>query len=404
MSIDSTTERPSARQEKLEGIARPYVTALGVPWKTVLALGVVLTYADGFWLTSLRGAAGAIERTQSPFASWLRESTLVLPVFVLAVLAAMTLALRWFGPVLTKPSTVTATVLLIVAASTLAGLSVIVASSAYDYHLQSAQLQLMQQMSAMHGSCSAQCLAQQQHDTLAIHVRAVVLISRWILLTNLVLVAWLVAMWGGRLKVATTRRQPDTATDTDTDADTAADTVTGTGRGRVGDLRRLLAAGLVGSATIHAAVAPGNLTHWAAAAVFFIVLAVVELAVAALLVARPHPGLLLAAAAVSIGPLALWEYSRTVGLPFGPGAGAPYAVGLSDSVACALEVGMLLVTVVLMRAGGWLGRRPRVSAHVNGLILVALLAITAIGVAGTGLSWADAFGISGSHPVMDMSH
>ena len=45
------------------------------PWLTVLPLAVVLAFADGFWVTSLRGAVGAIERTQSPFASWLREST-----------------------------------------------------------------------------------------------------------------------------------------------------------------------------------------------------------------------------------------------------------------------------------------------------------------------------------------
>ena len=106
-----------------------------------MPLAVVLAYADGFWLISLRGAVGSIERTREPFASWLRESTLALPVFVLAVLGALTLAARWFGPVLRKPKTVVAAALLVVAAGTLVGIAGLAASSAYDYHLQSSQLQ-----------------------------------------------------------------------------------------------------------------------------------------------------------------------------------------------------------------------------------------------------------------------
>jgi len=81
----------------------------GVPWKTVVTLAAVLAYADGYWLVSLRGAIGAIERTDHPFASWLRESTAVLPVFVFAVLAALTLALHWFSPRVGETRTVGAT-------------------------------------------------------------------------------------------------------------------------------------------------------------------------------------------------------------------------------------------------------------------------------------------------------
>jgi hypothetical protein len=47
-------------------------TRLNVPWGTVLPLAVVLAYADGFWMLTLRGAIGAIERTQEPFAGWAR--------------------------------------------------------------------------------------------------------------------------------------------------------------------------------------------------------------------------------------------------------------------------------------------------------------------------------------------
>jgi hypothetical protein len=39
---------------------------LRVPWPTVLPLAVVLAFADGFWIISLRAPVGALERTESP--------------------------------------------------------------------------------------------------------------------------------------------------------------------------------------------------------------------------------------------------------------------------------------------------------------------------------------------------
>ena len=44
----------------------------------------------------------AIERSRGALESWLRESTLLVPVFVFAVLGALTLTLRWFGPALSR--------------------------------------------------------------------------------------------------------------------------------------------------------------------------------------------------------------------------------------------------------------------------------------------------------------
>ena len=145
---------------------------------TVVPLAVVMAYADGFWMISLRGAVGAIERTGEPFASWLRESTLALPVFVLAVLGALTLAVRWFGPVLRRPRTVVATALLVVAAGTLVGIAALAASSAYDYHLQSDQLQLMGSMRHMPAG-DGRRLAQQQQASLELQVRAVAMAARY---------------------------------------------------------------------------------------------------------------------------------------------------------------------------------------------------------------------------------
>jgi hypothetical protein len=172
------------------------------PWATVLPLAIVLAFADGFWMISLRGAAGAIERTQAPFTSWLFESTLSLPVFALAVLGALTLAARWFRPATHTPKrAATATALLVVAAGTLVGLVEVAASSAYDYHLQANQLQLMAAMPDMPdmGPTSAQLQA-----TLGVQLHAVGYGSALLLATNLIAVAWVIALRGGRLNTGAT--------------------------------------------------------------------------------------------------------------------------------------------------------------------------------------------------------
>ena len=64
---------------------------------TVAVLAVVMAAADGFILTSLQGAVGAIERAQGPFGSWLRDTALILPVFVVAIVWAFTRAHRKHG-------------------------------------------------------------------------------------------------------------------------------------------------------------------------------------------------------------------------------------------------------------------------------------------------------------------
>jgi hypothetical protein len=369
---------------------RPTVRpATVVPWSTILSLAVVLTFADNFWVTSARNAVGAVERIQEPFTSYWRESTVVLPLFVLAVLGALTLALRRFGPALrgTKPVTVAA--LMIVAAATAVGVAQIAVSAVEDYRLQSDQLVMM---GIMHGVCTGTCLVQAQHATVLAHLRAIGYVGGLLLGTNLVVVGWMVMMWGGRLRVTRLDTMP---------ARHAATSVTAS---RVGVLRLALVAGLVGSAAIHAAVIREHLSEWPAAGVFFVLLAAAEVAVAAIILVRPHRSTLLGAAAVSIGPLLIWLCSRTVGMPFGPAAGTPEGVGVPDVVAGVLEVSTLVVDLLLLGAMRWV-RRPAPSAHGRALVAVALIAVTALGLAGTAPSWIDATGDSGGHSeLLDQPH
>jgi hypothetical protein len=190
------------------------------PWGTVLALAAVMAYADGFWLTSLQGALGAIERSQEPFASWLRGSTLVLPLFAAAALWGLSRAHRRFGPVLRGPRAVAAAALLIAGAGSVVGLGQVVASSAYDYHLQSSSIRTAEHLHAHvaptgspgtvptdhgHGTaaCTGTCAA--RRATLSVHLTGFAYATPVLLATNLVLVGWVVALRGGRLDASVVR-------------------------------------------------------------------------------------------------------------------------------------------------------------------------------------------------------
>ena len=162
---------------------------------------------------------------------------------------------------------------------------------------------------------------------------------------------------------------------------------------------------LVASAAIHAAVSPEHLNEWTAAGIFFILLTAGELAVACLVLARVRlRAALVVAIAISIGPLLIWLSSRTAGLPFGPEAGLPESVGVPDCMACVVEVGSLLAATALLFSTRWLARRAPASSHGQGLAVVGLIAVTAIGVGATGPSGFNAFGISSSHSATGVHH
>jgi hypothetical protein len=60
----------------------------------VLALAVVLAFADGFWIIDhLAARPSRRPRANRVPATWMRETTLTVPLFVLAVLGAVTLAM-----------------------------------------------------------------------------------------------------------------------------------------------------------------------------------------------------------------------------------------------------------------------------------------------------------------------
>lgn len=101
--------------------------------------------------------------------------------------------------------------------------------------------------------------------------------------------------------------------------------------------RRLCALALVVTAAIHVAVIPEHQREWPTAAAFFLGLAIVEVVLAGVVFFGTDRRLLRAGAVVSAASAVLWAVSRTVGLPVGPDAFAPEAIGMPDLVATALE-------------------------------------------------------------------
>ena len=180
---------------------------LNVYWITVAFFAVMLAFGDGFWLTSMQGAVGAIERNEKPFGRWLRDSALMVPLFFLGVLAAVLLARRWFGHRRSRLVKVGAVALLITVIGSAIGIAEVAASSAYDYRLQSRSLASVHQFHqtiadkspgatapTTSGRCTGICA--EKHLTLMTHVKAVKLATGVLLVSNLVLVLW-VLMWRG---------------------------------------------------------------------------------------------------------------------------------------------------------------------------------------------------------------
>jgi hypothetical protein len=121
---------------------------------------------------------------------------------------------------------------------------------------------------------------------------------------------------------------------------------------------------------MHAAASAEHAEEWRLAALLFAVLTVAQLGLGAWLWARPGRRALVVAAAGSLALVGLWAVSRTVGLPFGPEAGHPEAVGVLDAMCVADELALAGCAVAALRGS----LRPLSHPLVMRLALVASLA------------------------------
>jgi hypothetical protein len=372
---ETETRYPGRSDARVAPARAPHVPAApawdprgaSVSWSHVLPLGVLLAFANGFWIIVLRGAVGAIERTSAPFSAWLHESSLLIPVYVVAVLAAFLVAQRWFGPRPRRLPAVGAIIATVALAATAAGTLLLTASSWFDYRLQRADLEHMR---LVHPGCDLSCTTARVHATVGLEFKAVWIGLLLMLATNLVLITLMVAIRGG---VVVLSRPPRVAK----------------GR-RVEDARLVLAAGLVGAAAIHAAVVPAHLDRSSALGVLLLVLALAGVACAAAVLAPARtPALgLLAAAVVSAVPLLVWVVARTTGLPFVHETASTQAISVWGVMAGILDLITLAIAVTLLRR-----RRPAVAWNRQALTIAvtAVLAGTVIGIGGASLPVVGAF-------------
>lgn len=170
-----------------------------------------------------------------------------------------------------------------------------------------------------------------------------------------------------------------TSTPVDAGEVTRAPSVPVRQHGAYEDVRVLLVATLLGDAAVHAAVVREHLAHWPAAGLFFVLLAVTGFVVGTAILRQIDRPRLLAALALSVGPLLVWLVSRTAGLPFGPEAGEPEQVTWTDAAACLLALAGAGAALLLLRAAPRLwGTALPAAAQRVGLGLVAVITVVGL--------------------------
>jgi hypothetical protein len=104
-----------------------------------------------------------------------------------------------------------------------------------------------------------------------------------------------------------------------------------------------------GAAAIHFAVISTHFEEYWVFGAFFLVVAWFQAVTALAIVARPNRRLLIMTAVVNLAVIAIWIWSRTAGLPVGPEAGEPEAIGAADVLSTVLEALLVVWAVALLQ-------------------------------------------------------
>jgi hypothetical protein len=140
-------------------------------------------------------------------------------------------------------------------------------------------------------------------------------------------------------------------------------------------LRWLLAALSLGAGVIHFAVSGEHYDLSWTHGTFFAVVAWLQLSWAVAVVVRPTRWLLAAGALLNAGILGVWAVSRVWGVPIGPDAWTPEAVGWSDALASVCELGIVALALAVLV-------RPEVAQRK----LRPAVAVPVVGIAGLGVA------------------
>jgi hypothetical protein len=139
----------------------------------------------------------------------------------------------------------------------------------------------------------------------------------------------------------------------------------------------------VGAAVIHFAVIAQHFDEWWLTGMFFIVVAVFQLAWAVAVLAWPSRLGYALGAVVNALVVITWIVSRTTGVPVGPEAGEPEAVGLADVLATSFEAVLVAIAAAIALDSPAARRvlRSVASASVVWITGVAVIALTALALA-----------------------
>jgi hypothetical protein len=164
-------------------------------------------------------------------------------------------------------------------------------------------------------------------------------------------------------------------------------------------LRWVLAALSLGAGVIHFAVSGEHYELSWAHGTFFAVVAWLQLSWAVAVVVRPTRSLLAAGALLNAGILGVWAVSRVWGVPIGPEAWTPEAVGWSDALSSACELGIVALALAVLVRPEVAQRRLRPS------VAVPVVGIAGLGVAViSSLAFTPALASSHHHSEADGSH
>jgi hypothetical protein len=113
-------------------------------------------------------------------------------------------------------------------------------------------------------------------------------------------------------------------------------------------LRWVLAALSLGAGVIHFAVSGEHYNLSVLHGTFFAVTAWLQLAWAVGIILRPSRRLLTAGVVLNAGIIGVWAVSRVWGVPIGPDAWTPEAIGLSDALSTGFEAGIVAVSLAVL--------------------------------------------------------
>jgi hypothetical protein len=146
-------------------------------------------------------------------------------------------------------------------------------------------------------------------------------------------------------------------------------------------VRWQVAASSAGAAAIHFVVAPEHYNEWWAFGAFFFVVAWFQVAWSVAVVRLESRRVVLAGLLVNAIVIVIWIWSRTAGLPIGPEAGTPEAIGAPDVVSTLLEALVVIWTTALV--GGLIPSRvafPRMATATTILVWACVIAATAFAI------------------------